>query len=211
MAFKFPRPLGEINDKDTQFTAGLKKYQEFAIIGGVVVFLGIIFAGVSSYMGDGRTGGWKYGLCKVFLEQYSVYPNSLIILESYESQNSAMLRYLVTNPYGGQESQEMECFYNTSANNIQMSRVTVNKRSLNLIDNEENLLPDPSAEATPPTSYQDIFNLYETAENGAITGNVATIHINEFNKSIGSLLADENYETDMPSNIPQSYEDLKYD
>ena len=160
MKFKIPRLLGDINDSDTQFTATAKKYQEMILVGGIVLIGALAYGGITAYIGEGRSGTWRYGLCKVFLEQYTAYPQSLVILDSGEGQNAAMIGYLATNPYGAQQSQEMECFYSSGPAGITMSRVTINRKPLDLIKTGDTV----NANATNDNqtlSYQDIFNLQE--------------------------------------------------
>lgn len=124
-----PRLFGESSDKDTQFIAALKKYQDFVLIGGIflVIIIGIlIFSSFSST----PKGTWRFGLCKVFLERYAQYPTNIKILTTGEKQNSAQIGYLLTNSYGSRESQLMECFYNTSSQGVTLNRVTIDRKRL---------------------------------------------------------------------------------
>jgi hypothetical protein len=125
----FPRWLGESNDKDTQFIAAMKKYQDFVLIGGAFLAIVLVIVIATSWTAD-RTGTWRYGVCKVFMERYSQYPTNIKILTAGEKQNSAQIGYLVTNSYGSRESQLMECFYNTTGGRVTMNKVTLDRKPL---------------------------------------------------------------------------------
>lgn len=126
---QIPQIFGESKDTDTQFIAFVKANQILIMLGMAVMAVIIMTLIVSSFMNQKPTGTWRYGLCKVFLEQYSQYPENLKILTAAEKQSSAQIGYLTTNSYGSRESQLMECFYNTSNNRIEMSRVTIDRKA----------------------------------------------------------------------------------
>lgn len=124
-----PKFFGEPNDKDTQFTAALKKYQDFVLIGGVFLIIIIIIIVATSFTSQ-RTGTWRYGLCKTFLERYVQYPTNLKILTTGEKQNSAQIGYLTTNSYGSRESELMECFFNTGGGRVTINKITLDRKPL---------------------------------------------------------------------------------
>jgi hypothetical protein len=210
MNLKFPRLLGEINDKDTQFTAAVKQYQEMVIIGGLIVVILIIFFMITSFSDGKRTGTWKYGLCKVFLEQYASYPPSLEILTAREKQSSAQIGYLMTNAYGAQKSELMECFYDISPQGITMARVTVDRRSLNLLNNNLRERPQNREGEVQPPNYQEIANLYRQSNEGDVSRKVEQMHIDEFNKSVNVILASDELDLEMPSILATNLEELKF-
>lgn len=123
-----PRLLGEINDKDTQFSAAIKQNQEIIMIVSAIALLVLAYIIFTSFF-DKRVGTWRYGICKVFLERSVEYPTNLKILTTAEKQNSAQIGYLVTNAYGSTESQLMECFYTTDNTGIHLSKVTLDRRT----------------------------------------------------------------------------------
>jgi hypothetical protein len=124
-----PKFFGEPNDKDTQFTAALKKYQDFVLIGGVFLLIILVIIVTSSFTSK-RTGTWRYGLCSVFLERYVQYPTNLKILTTGEKQNSAQIGYLTTNSYGSRESQLIECFFNTGNGRVSINKITLDRKPL---------------------------------------------------------------------------------
>lgn len=124
--FKIPRLLGDVNNKDTQFTAMLKKYQQWLFLAGCGVFILLVFLLTLTFTARPE-GTWRIGLCKVFLERYAQYPTVLDILVAGESQSSAQIGYITTNAYGSQESELMECFYNIGAQGITLNRVTIDR------------------------------------------------------------------------------------
>jgi len=123
-----PRLLGEIHDKDTQFSAALKNNQEAVLIGGSIFVIAIIAFFILTSESAPK-GSWRYGVCKTFLEQYAQYPPNLRILTAGEKQNSAQIGYLITNSYGSQESELMECFYNIDQNGVTLNRVSIDRHT----------------------------------------------------------------------------------
>ena len=123
-----PKLLGRPSDNDTQFTAMMKKHQDFVLIGGIFLLI-IIAISIYSSTSSGATGTWRYGVCKVFLERYQQYPDHLKILTAGEKQSSAQIGYLATNAYGMRQSGLLECFYSTS-NGVQLSKVTLDRKPL---------------------------------------------------------------------------------
>lgn len=134
--FQIPRLLGEINDRDTQFTALVKQYQHFLFIAAGAVIILFIFITALTFTAAPK-GTWRYGLCHVFLERYSQYPTNLRILVAGERQNSAQIGYLTTNAYGSQVSQLMECFYNIDSTGVTINRITIDRVPL-----EQKLIDD---------------------------------------------------------------------
>ena len=123
---QIPKILGDVTDQDTEFTAGLKKYQEFLFIGLCGFGLLILFVIVLSFSG-GAQGTWRYAICKVFLERYVEYPPSLRILTAGEKQTSAQIGYMSTNAYGSRESELMECFYSITEDGVRLNSVTIER------------------------------------------------------------------------------------
>ena len=211
MAISFPRLLGEINDQDTQFTATVKKYQEIVLICAVIVVVLIIW-GIISFFSDGkRTGTWRYGLCKVFLEQYVSYPTSLVILMAEEGPNAARIGYLATNVYGAQVSEQMECFYNVTQQGVQLTRVVVDRRSLDLLNYNGVKTQNGNQNDAPPPNYGEINGLYQQSNENDMIRKVSQIHLDEFNKSIPVIMATDDLDLEMPAAIANNFEDLKYD
>lgn len=114
------------NGQESPFILLMKQYQNYVLIGlGVVALVVVYFTFIKE---DKRYGTWRYGLCRVFLEQYAQYPTNLVILTVGEKQNSAQIGYLITNSYGSQYSQLMECFYNINQNNVTLNKVTIDRK-----------------------------------------------------------------------------------
>lgn len=166
---QIPRFFGESKDTDTQFIAFVKANDLLVML--FISFIGLILVGfiVSSLLNQKPTGTWRYALCKVFLEQNTQYPPDLKILTAAEKQNSAQIGYLTTNSYGSRESQLMECFYNTADNKVELSRVTIDRKT------------------------------YDQSK------------VTTFNLSINVILANDNLDLELPMNLPQSIEDLKFE
>lgn len=209
---KIPRLLGDINDKDTVFTAALKTHQEMVLIGGLILILAIAYAAYSFFAGSHRTGTWRYGLCKMLLEQYSYFPDSLIILDAAEGQTAAKIRYMMSGPYGGQESREIECFYSVRPNSIQLSRVTIDRRPLDLLSRAQSIMPQTSdGKAVDTPTAQEVFNLYDENFDIVSSQGVLRVDIDNFNRIIPSMMASGLLDTKMPKSMPTELEDLKYE
>lgn len=212
VALKIPRLFGEINDKDTQFTAALKTHQEFVLIGGVILILAILYGAYSFYAGMGRTGSWRYGLCKVFLEQYSYFPDSLKILDAQEGQTAARIRFVMAGPYGGYESKEIECIYNVRPDSVTLSRVTIDRRPIDLLSRQQSPKPqrnDNQTVETPDT--RTLLGLYEENFNTLSERGVMRVNIDNFNRAIPAIMASGMLDTSMPPKMPTEIENLKYD
>jgi hypothetical protein len=209
MKLTFPRILGEIHDKDTKASAFVKQNQEYILIGGVILILAIAYLIYSLSLGGTRQGTWRYGLCHVFLNQYLQYPDSLEVLSARERPAGAEIRYLYTTPYGGQKSEEMECFYTVSGNFPQLARVTVDRKSLNLLsETQSNERPKDDEASEPIQNAQAVFELFDS-KNG-LGDDVARVTIESFNQSIPILLEANDFETRMPAHMPEEIIDLKY-
>ena len=123
---KLPRLIGEFSDNDTQFMHTLKRYQEFLFLGVCGVVILVIFSLVLTYTG-GRQGTWRYAVCRIFMERYVEYPNTIEILTAAEKNSSAEIGYMVTNAFGSREAELMECFYNVDNNGIEISQVKIDR------------------------------------------------------------------------------------
>jgi len=200
------RPLGDIHDKDTQFTAFVKSNQEILSF----IFIGIIFL-IAFYMifmvERPREGTWRYAICKVFLERYAQYPTDVEILTAAEKQNSAQIGYLATNSYGIRESKLMECFYNTEGGNVSLNRVTIDRETLTLNNPVSQKNAEDAAEAL---TAQDILRL-RTEQNNALENlKYPSLTFESFNRIIPLILSNENLDRTMPRRLPMSLVDLKF-
>lgn len=163
--FRIPRLLGDINDRDTQFTALVKEYQHWLFVAGGAIIILMIFMTALTYTATPK-GTWRFGLCKIFLERNSQYPTALKILVAGEKQSSAQIGYITTNAYGSQESELMECYYNIDAQGVTLSSVTIDRSPLDsaLLDEFNPTIPailareDLSIELPPrlPSELEDL-------------------------------------------------------
>jgi hypothetical protein len=211
MKLRIPRLLGEINDKDTQFTALMKGNQELVFMGGALVSLMIIGFGVVTILNQAPTGTWRYGLCKTFLEKYSQYPTELKILTVAEKQNSAQLGYLTTNSYGSKESQLMECFFNISGQNITLNKVTIDRRNLVFPSSETGDDVKKEQFEDKQKLYQFIYTLKDKDKENFLGEKYPKVTLSEFNKTIPLILADEDLDLTMPRPLSNDITDLKFE
>lgn len=205
MSLPIPRLLGEVHDKDTQFTAAVKQNQELVLIGGVIAVILIIFV-VHSSMPQTRQGTWRYGVCKVFLERLSEYPSNLKILTVAEKQNAAQIGYISTNSYGSQESELIECFYNTAGHKVEVNRVTINRKPLAL----EKSIQTENSQSGPITDYKQVFALFEDGRREMANKKYIDITLDKFNETIPVIMAREDLDLTMPPPLSFNIPDLKY-
>lgn len=74
--------------------------------------------------------GWRYGACKVFLEQYVRYPPTIEIQTGGETRNSAVISFSDINPFGAQQIRVFECHYSQGPSGTVLSRVTIDRKAL---------------------------------------------------------------------------------
>lgn len=205
MPITIPRLLGEVHDRDTQFTAMMKQNQELVLIGGVIAILLLVFI-VYASIPNTRQGTWRFGICKVLLERLSEYPSELKILTVAEKSASAQIGYLTTNSYGSQESELMECFYNMKGTSITVNRVTINRKSLKFSSKTHG-----EDKGNTKLSYQQIFELYETDLRQRANQKFNDLTLDDFNKTIPVIMAQDDLDLTMPAPLSSNIEDLKYD
>lgn len=206
MNIGIPRLFGEIHDRDTQFTATIKQNQEMVMVGLFVAVIGIGFL-IYSLLPDTRQGTWRYAICKIFLEQYTQYPTELKILTVAEKQNSAQIGYLTTNSYGSQESQLIECFYNINPQAVTISRITIDRKPL--IFNLRNTMNDKPTSSSSVVDYKEIVSLLDIGRQNLSNTKYTQMDINEFNKTIGTIMVQGDLNLTIPPDLSQDINDLK--
>jgi hypothetical protein len=200
------RPFGEIDDDDTVFIAFLKTNQEVFILLGTLIFLGLV-AWVAFGIERPREGTWRYAICKVFLERYAQYPTDVKILTADEKRSSVQIGYLATNSYGMRESKLMECFYNIQQNRVELSRITINRRTLTLNNPTEAEFIEGNEDERPPVNYDEMW----VAQNNAMQNlKYPSITFESFNRIVPLIISNEDLDKTMPRLLPNSLEDLKY-
>jgi len=209
MNIGIPRLLGEIHDKDTQFTAAMKKNQELVFLGGLVA-VALIGYLIYASMPNTREGTWRYAICKTFLERYSQYPTELKILTVAEKQNSAQIGYLTINSYGSQESALMECFYNTDQRGVSISRVTLDRKPLVFSLKNSGSTDDKSSSSNMDRDqFMEIFN---KGRQDMTTQIYSEVTLNEFNKTIGTIMSrKEDMDLTIPGHLANTIKDLKFE
>jgi len=207
MAIGIPRLLGEVHDKDTQFTAAMKQNQELVFLGGLVV-IALIGYLIYASMPNTREGTWRYAICKTFLERYSQYPTELKILTVAEKQNSAQIGYLTINSYGSQESALMECFYNTDQRGVSISRVTLDRKPLVFSTKTTGVKNDKTPAKMDKDQFMEIFN---KGRQDMTTQIYSEVTLKEFNKTIGTIMSrKEDMDLTIPGHLANTIKDLKF-
>jgi hypothetical protein len=202
------RPFGEVDNDDTQFIAFVKGNQEIVLVGLFLIGAGFLYLLASPFLNTPPTGTWRYGLCKVFVERITQYPEDLIYLAAEERQGSARIRYLSTNSYGSRVSSQLECFYNRNAQGqIELSRVTMDRKLLRL----NNQFPREETKNEGDLSYSDIFNLYDDNQINITRFTYPPTTIEAFNQTIPVIMANaDDLDLTLPMNMPTSIKDLKF-
>lgn len=73
----------------------------------------------------------RYGICKVFLEQYLRFPTTLTINQGGETRGSAVIRFSDVNPFGSQQVRTFECFFSQDAKGrTTLSRITMDRKAI---------------------------------------------------------------------------------
>jgi len=77
-----------------------------------------------------KHAGWRYGACKVFLEQYVRYPSTIEIRTGGETRSSAVISFADINPFGSQQVRVFECHYSEGPRGTVLSKVTVDRKTM---------------------------------------------------------------------------------
>ncbi len=76
-------------------------------------------------------GTIKYGICKVFIEQRTTYPEHLRFLSLLERPNDARIEYTLINEFGETQFNTILCVYSTDPNaGLVLSDVILNRKKL---------------------------------------------------------------------------------
>lgn len=97
-----------------------------------LIVMAIILGSGYAYMNaQPAQASWRYGACKVFLEQYVRFPNTLKIKEGWETSGSAGMSFTDRNPFGSEQIRTFECYYSTGAQGgTRLSKITLDRRTL---------------------------------------------------------------------------------
>ncbi len=91
-----------------------------------------------------KHAGWRYGACRVFLEHYIRFPETIQIEEGGETRNSAVLIFSDINPFGARQVRVFECYYSQGPRgNVILSRILLDRRQLPsaLVEKYNTMLP----------------------------------------------------------------------
>ncbi len=72
---------------------------------------------------------WRYGVCKVYLEEYVRFPLTINIEQGGETIGSAYISFTDVNPFGSQTVRNFECYFSQNdTGRIVLSKVTVDRK-----------------------------------------------------------------------------------
>jgi len=75
--------------------------------------------------------GWRYGACKVILEQYVRFPTTIDIKVGGESESSAVVGFSDINPFGAEQIRIFECYYSQNSDGgVTLSKLTMDRKAL---------------------------------------------------------------------------------
>ena len=87
--------------------------------------------GLSAYVvNQPDHAGWRYGACKVFLEQYVRFPDTIDIKVGAEMRASVAIGFSDINPFGAQQIRVFECYFSQTQNGEHLSRITIDRKAL---------------------------------------------------------------------------------
>ena len=111
-------------------------------------------------------GGLAFGICKVFLEGVTRYPDHLRLSTVEEFETSVRIWYTQVDSFGEYRMEPIQCYYkNDPERGTVVDKITINRRELDprLVDNFNRALPSISAfpintdiPAPLPDSLQDL-------------------------------------------------------
>lgn len=105
---------------------------------------------------------WRFGACKVFLEQYVRFPPTIKIEDGGETQGSAQISFSDRNPFGAEQIRVFECYF-TQDNHL--TRITMDRKALpvELVKTYDAQLPflssqklDTALPKDPPRKLEDL-------------------------------------------------------
>lgn len=110
------------------------------------------------YMNMPEHASWRYGACKVFLERYVRFPDTLKVIAGWESQASTGIAFTDMNPFGAEQIRIFECYFSNTNGEITLSKITLDRKPIadEIFKNYSTLLPLLAAIETdtalpPPT------------------------------------------------------------
>ncbi len=132
-----------------------KKIRKWALISGTVAFL----SGGIWYLLLPYKGGITYGVCKVFLESYLQYPQSLRISTVDDFGASVRVWFTQVDSFGEYRLEPMQCFYRAATeedvvkygnSNFILEKVTIRRREINQETVDQFNTAIPGIVANPP-------------------------------------------------------------
>lgn len=90
--------------------------------------LGVLLlgGGVAVALNLPQQGTWRYGACRVFLEDYIRFPTTLRVLGVRENATTATISFSDMNAYGSEQIRDFKCYYSTDARGrTSLSKVTI--------------------------------------------------------------------------------------
>lgn len=95
-------------------------------VGGILAFCYIFYLLLIPYK-----GGLNYGVCKVFLELYARYPDTLSLSTVEDFGDSYRIWFTETDAFGQYRLQQMQCYYRPDdESGFALARVTLDRRDV---------------------------------------------------------------------------------
>jgi hypothetical protein len=98
-------------------------------------------------------GTIKYGICKVFIEQRTLYPEELRFLSLLERPNDVRVEYTFVNEFGETQLNTVTCVYRADPNTtLALSDVIINRRKVDAEELDKFNQTIPAILAYPPNT-----------------------------------------------------------
>ena len=103
----------------------------------------------------------------------------------------------------------MECFYNLVQSGVSINRVTIDRKPLVFESNNNTTNTKTTNDAKITTD--DFTTIFQDGRRDMANIVYSKVTLNEFNKTIGAIMAADNLDLTIPANLPNTLEDLKFD
>ncbi len=145
-----PRKLTPMQQK--KLLARKKKMRRYALLGVVGLFSYLVYWGFKPY----KTG-LNYGICKVFIEQSVLYPDTLHFSEVMDFSDSVRIWYSYYDSFGDYRLQQAQCYfrlddtYGYAVSRITIGRLEVDPDKINLFNHSLGSIIKNPPDLTYPT------------------------------------------------------------
>lgn len=134
-----------------------KRFKQIAVGLGVFVFLILLFIALTAK----PKGTIQYGICKVFLEKQTRYPDTLHITNVTQFSSSVRIRYGVIDPFGMYQQNMIECSFRAdpqfgaAIDQIEMDNRLIDQKKIALFNKTLGSILENPPDLTLPPPFSD--------------------------------------------------------